>query len=282
MSLPAANLLRRAGFHVTLHCAAYARDIALWGLENGLYDALWAVGEPPPEHLDRETWGLALYRSKPTLEAFRSLRLKRCFGPYSKPASYLDFTKGLRQRRSQVVKSEMAYNLDLARGLAAWAGLDAPAFVPLPVLHLPERWTSPRPSPDWVAVLSSGGSAQNWPVERYLSWLADQRAPGSSLDFLVQGVDAEARLAALQASGILDQPGVGLVRSFDQIRDLIAYLSGAGQVLSSSTGPLHIAYAAGLPVYGIFPDEPRVESFERWQPAGYANPQRPIKLPLLG
>ncbi|GAB5467229.1 MAG: hypothetical protein Kilf2KO_02590 [Rhodospirillales bacterium] len=282
LSLPAANLVRRAGFHVTLHCAAYARDIGLWGLANDLYDALWVAGDPPPDHLDRQAWGLALYRNPVTLAGFRELGLKRRFGPYSKPASYLDFTKGLRQRRSRVAKSEMAYNLDLARGLIAWAGLQQPDFAPLPALRVPADWQAPHASPDWVAVLSSGGSAQNWPVARYLDWLAVACPSGSTLDFLVQGVDATARLRELQSSGILEEPGVGLVGAFEEVRHLIAYLAGAGQVLSSSTGPLHIAHAAGVPVYGIYPDEPRVESFARWKPDGYATGASVTRLALTG
>ncbi len=282
LSLPAANLVARAGLDVTLHCSAYARDIALWGLANGLYARVWVEGDPPPQELGREAWGLALYDAPATVRAFRALRLKRRFGPFSKLTTYLHYGKGIRQHRSRVTKSEMAYNLDLARGLLAWMGLSAPAFQPLPALRLPEGWRAPRPSPDWVAVLSSGGSARNWAVGDYLTWLAEHRRPGESLDFLVQGVDAAERLAALQASGILAEPGVGLVESFSEVRELIAYLAGAGQVLSSSTGPLHIAHAAGVPVYGIYPDQPRVESFARWKPDGYGHGAEVTLVPITG
>ncbi len=271
LSLPAANLVKRAGFRVTLHCSAYARDIGLWGLANDLYDQLWVEGEAPPADLGRATWGLSLYDNQPCKRAFRQLRLKRRFGPYSRSTTYFAYHRGLRQRRSRVAKSEMAYNLDLARAFIAWAGLTAPAFEPLPALRVPDDWPSPRPSPDWVAVLSSGGSAGNWPVERYLGWLAQHRAPGSSLDFLVQGVDAAERRQALLASGILEEPKVGLVEGFASVRDLIAYLAAAGQVLSSSTGPLHIAHAAGVPVWGLYPDAPLVETFARWKPDGYGH-----------
>ncbi len=271
LSLPAANLVKRAGFLVTLHCSGYARDIGLWGLANGLYDRLWVDGEAPPQGLDRETWGLALYDNATTLRAFRQLRLKRRFGPYSRLTTYFGYHRGLRQHRSRVAKSEMAYNLDLARALIAWAGLPVPAFEPLPALRVPADWRAPRPSPDWVAVLSSAGSAGNWPVERYLAWLAQHRAPDSSLDFLVQGVDAAERRERLEESGILSEPGVGMVDGFQTVRDLIAYLAGAGQVLSSSTGPLHIAHAAGVAVWGLYPSAPLVETFARWKPDGYGH-----------
>ncbi|MBC6405147.1 MAG: glycosyltransferase family 9 protein [Rhodospirillales bacterium] len=282
LSLPAAALVQQAGFDVTLHCSSYARDVAFWGLANGLYREVWVAGQTPPAGLDRDTWGLALYDSKITMEAFRHLRLRRRFGPYSKLPSYLHYDKGLRQRRSRVAKSEMAYNLDLVRGLIAWAGGEAPVFRPLPALRVPADWQAPRPSPDWVAVLSSGGSAKNWPVADYLAWLSDHRKAGDSLDFLVQGVDAQARRQALQDSGILQESGVGLVEGFDSVRHLIAYLAGAGQILSSSTGPLHIAHAAGVPVYGLYPEAPLVETFARWKPDGYGHGVPVTKIAITG
>jgi len=280
LSLPAAFLLKRAGYRVTLHCSAYARDVGLWGLDNALYDHVWVAGEPPPAGLGRRTWGLALQHSHDTVAAFRRLSLNRSFGPYSKLGSYFVYRQGIRQRRSRVAMSEMAYNLELARGLLRWAGRPEPRAQALPSLAVPARWRSPRPSPAGVAVIASGGSAQNWPVARYLQWLGRHRAPEESLDFLVVGIEAEQRLAELRDSGILEQPGVGLVESFPAVSALIAYLAGAGQVLSSSTGPLHIAHAAGVPVYGIYPKRPRVESFARWKPDGFGEGAPVTLVPL--
>lgn len=282
LSLPAANLVARAGLEVTLHCSAYARDIGLWGLANGLYSRLWVDGDPPPADVTRETPVLALYDSPATIGVMRALRSRRRFGPYSRATTYFRYSKGMRQHRSRVAKSEMAYNLDLVRGFLAWLGLEPPPFAPLSALKVPAEWQAPRPSPDWVAVLSSGGSARNWTVSDYLNWLAEHRRADDSLDFLVQGVDAEERLCALEASGVLQQPGVGLVENFDAVRDLIAYLAGAKQVLSSSTGPLHIAHAAGVPVYGLYPEEPRVESFARWKPDGYGHGAAVTLVPIVG
>lgn len=280
LALPAAALVRRAGFEVTLHCSAYAADVGRWGLANGLYDRVWVAGEPAPPDLGIRTWGLSLYHSQETLRAFRQIGTRQTFGPLGKLDSYLAYRQGIRQRRSRVAKSEMAYNLDLARGLIRWAGLPQPPEEALPALRVPAAWSAPRPSPDWVAVIASGGSAQNWPVPRYLDWLARRRGGGQSLDFLVMGVEAAERRAALQASGILEEPGVGLVESFPSVRALIAYLAGAGQVLSSSTGPLHIAHAAGVPVYGIYPERPKVESFARWKPDGFGGGAPVTLVPL--
>lgn len=282
LSLPAANLVERAGLEVTLHCSAYARDIGLWGLANGLYSRLWVDGDPAPGDLGRETPTLVLYDSPATTRLLKQLRSRRRFGPYSRLTTYLRYSKGIRQHRSRVAKSEMAYNLDLARGFLTWLGLEVPAFQPLPALTLPAEWSSPCPSPDWVAVLSSGGSARNWSVSDYLAWLAEHRQADESLDFLVQGVDAEERRRLLDASGILEQPGVGLVESFGQVRELIVYLAGAKQVLSSSTGPLHIAHAAGVAVFGLYPEEPRVETFARWKPDGFGHGAAVTLVPITG
>jgi ADP-heptose:LPS heptosyltransferase len=69
---------------------------------------------------------------------------------------------------------------------------------------------------------------------------------------------------------------VALQKSFATVRELIVFLSKAQLVVSSSTGPLHIAHAAGVEVLGLYPTK-RVESFDRWRPDGFWH-QAPVSL----
>ena len=263
LSLPALGLLRQAGAERrTLHCAPYARDIGDWALSNGLATGLWVAGEPlPAGTIPKDTSFLALQHSAPTASAARAFAWKRSLGPRSKLSTLWTYNRTVRQSRSRVEKSEMAYNLDLVRAFCADQNTTAPAFDPLPALIVPESWRSPEPSPEMVLVVSNRGSAANWPVERYIEVA---RASRKEVHYLVSGIDAEERAAKLREL----EPSARIIRDFPRIRDLIAYLAGAGEVVSSSTGPLHIAHAAGVPVTGIYPRK-RVESFDRWRPHGY-------------
>jgi ADP-heptose:LPS heptosyltransferase len=187
--------------------------------------------------------------------------------PRSKISTLWSYTKTLPQHRSRVEKSEMEYNVDLARALLDWAGLATPVFRGLPALKIPPTWTSPRVSPDLVVVVSNRGSAENWPLERYVKLGRDRLLKGERVDFLVNGIDAHERKEALLKSGVLSE-GAGLVEGFSRLSELICYLAASREVVSSSTGPLHLAHAAGVPVLGIYPTL-KLQSFDRWRPHGY-------------
>jgi ADP-heptose:LPS heptosyltransferase len=269
LSLPALALLRDAGLgERVLHCSAYAADLGLWALHNGLCTSLWVAGQSAPPQLGAGAIGLALFHHPASLAAFAEAEVARSYGPRSKLSSLWSYTASLRQARSRVEKSEMEYNLDLARFLLRRESLRVPEFQGVPALTLPEGWSSPVPSPGLAIVVSNGGSARNWPVSEYVQRADAALAAGQSVHFLVQGVDAVERRAELQASGVLER-GALEVGAFAELRELIAWLAGAGHVLASSTGPLHLAHAAGVSVTGIYPREPRVQRFERWRPHGY-------------
>jgi ADP-heptose:LPS heptosyltransferase len=269
LSLPTLAFLAAAGFRRRiLHCSAYAADLGLWARHNGLCEGLWVAGQAAPAEVLPGSLGLSLFHHPLSLEAFAQAEVLRSYGPRSKLSSLWSYTSSLRQARSRVAKSEMEYNLDLARFLMLKEGIRVPEFHGLPALALPPDWRSPVDSPALAIVLANGGSARNWPVAEYVARADAALAIGQSVHFLVQGVDALARRAELQASGVLERGAIE-VGAFAELRELIAYLAGAQHVLASSTGPLHLAHAAGVPVTGIYPREPRVQRFDRWRPHGY-------------
>ena len=280
LSLPTLGFLRDAGFsRRILHCAPYARDVGTWALHNGLCTDLWMAGGPSPVSLDPAgAVGLALFHCDATVAAFRGLGLKRTLGPRPKLSALWSYRWSVPQHRSRVAMSEMNYNVALARALLRHLNVEAPEFRGLPALKLPPEWRAPSSSPDLVVVVSNNGSAGNWPVESYVQVAVAALGEGRSVEVLAAGADAPARKKILEKIPEVAGGRIGLRGDFASVAELIAYLAGAREVFSSSTGPLHLAHAAGVPVRAVYPSfaAKKVESFERWRPDGYwhASPVR--------
>ncbi len=107
----------------------------------------------------------------------------------------------------------------------------------------------------------SGGSARDWPPERFAS-LAESLA-GEGVMVLVTGSAAERslvdRVISTCGSGVIGAAGVfGL-------HELAAMLSACSLFVGNSSGPLHLAVAMGTPVVGLYPQIPEIGP-RRWGP----------------
>jgi ADP-heptose:LPS heptosyltransferase len=273
LSLPALGYLRDAGVKgLWLHTSAYARPIGEWARHNGLVEGVWAEGEAVPLALvpepGRKLCGLSLFHSPECVSAFRKLGIRDTLGPRTRINALWTYRRSLAQHRSRVEKSEMAYNVDLARTWILSHGLTLPTFRGLPALEVPKDWRSPLPGAKLLIVASNGGSAHNWPMAKYLDVARsaldrDQK----SVQFLIHGNDAELRRQQFLDSDLVGR--AALLPSFARLEELVAHIASCGEIFSSSTGPLHIAHAAGRPVTGLYPKSPLVQSFARWRPDGF-------------
>lgn len=195
-------------------------------------------------------------------------------GPLSKWSSWLVLDRGVWQRRSRGGWHESEYNLRLARALAgAERDEGAGRFAPVPRLALSaaqrERGRRFRAEEaggaDTVAFVhpGSGGSALNWPPERFGEVAARLAAAGWRV-FLTGGpADGESVRRAAAAAG----PGVVNAGGRWDLREFLGVLSGGDVLVGPSTGPLHMAAALGLAVAGVYPPLP-VQSIGRWGPRG--------------
>ncbi len=110
----------------------------------------------------------------------------------------------------------------------------------------------------------SGGSARDWPVQRFaeLARLVHQTGLGP---IWVTGTGPEQGLV----DELIERSGVPLLRLDGQLNlpELAALLQRARAMVANSTGPLHLAVAVGTPVVGLYcpigPCHPR-----RWGPYG--------------
>lgn len=109
----------------------------------------------------------------------------------------------------------------------------------------------------------SGGSAERWPLERFIQLYAELK--GAGLSVVISGSEEEGK----RISDVARRQGV-VVRSIagdTDLRTLAAVLSQASTVVANSTGPLHLAAAVGTRVIGLYPGK-KVMSPKRWGPLG--------------
>jgi ADP-heptose:LPS heptosyltransferase len=113
--------------------------------------------------------------------------------------------------------------------------------------------------------LRSNGNGKEWPVRHYLSLVAS--LPADRYHFVVNGTPAEGEALRALAPSLFAMPQVTDATSGFPVAALMRTLRRADAVLSSSTGPLHLAALSGAPTVGLFVDLPGMGP-ERWGPLG--------------
>jgi len=109
----------------------------------------------------------------------------------------------------------------------------------------------------------SGGSAPNWRPERYAE-LARELVDRRGVTVVLTGSPAEKPLASHFESlgdGVIDMIGLSAVR------DMAVVISQLSVLVSSSTGPMHIAAGLGVPTVSMFCRLPARRP-ELWGPLG--------------
>lgn len=206
------------------------------------------------------------YGSARHVAAARLAGIRRRVGNGLRPYSLL-LTDRVRVHRSRPPLHEVEY----CRRLLEPLGIPA-APPPVPSLELPGAvrdragdLVGPEP---FVVVHPGGGGSAGRPSPRRFGELAraarDAALPGTRI--LVSagpGEEGQAREAAEAAGGEL------LPRAPDVLA-LAGLLSHASLVLAGSTGPLHLAAAAGAPVVGFYPRKAS-QTVERWGPQGLSS-----------
>lgn len=163
------------------------------------------------------------------------------------------FTHRVHDHRSRALYHEAEYNVRMIA--AAFGGSDTPAqLLPLPI---------PPPEPSGVFVIvhpGSGGSARDWPAERFGELAARLMQHGVAVAVTGVESDRSARNAVLKACpSAIDYCGKL------SLRELMITCANASLVCANSTGTIHVAAAAGTPVLGFYPTSPSI-SKHRWGP----------------
>lgn len=233
-----------------------------------------AVIEYTPQHFWTLCRRLRAERFDASISGFIDGRIGRllwCAGISQRiaPATKLAqiwFNRRLTQRRSQVEKTEWAYNLDLGRTLFA----DLPTDVAHPLLprELFDRFaTTPAAMPKTVVLhAGSGGSTDgNLRAADYVRLArAVAMLPNVHAVFTFGPDDGAVRetIAALLAQQNMDVP---LLPPFSSLLSLCAYLRDCTLFVSTSTGPMHLAGALNIGTVSFFGIS-RFASSLRWSP----------------
>ena len=181
------------------------------------------------------------------------------------------FTHRVHEHRQPSVMHERDYNLNLLRSI------DIP--VPdnlLPKLDIPSALREEARAvvaasgirdgrPYGVLHPGSGGSAKDWPPERFAELAFTLVSVNPDLQLLLTGSASERALLERVQQDAGSQ--VHLLERPVPLAQLAGILEGAVFTVANSTGPLHIAAAAGTPVLGLYPFE-RVTHPRRWGPLG--------------
>ncbi|RME26563.1 MAG: lipopolysaccharide heptosyltransferase family protein [Candidatus Zixiibacteriota bacterium] len=179
------------------------------------------------------------------------------------------FNHRLMHSRKANRKHEAEYNLDFLQ-----------FFNDGPTIHEPKVYPTERElrnarrilqesgvnEPFVVLHPGSGGSAENWPLRRFLELYRLLTEQGMVV--IMSGSEAEGKMISEAAMPLgLD---IRQVTGQTDLRTLAALLSLASTVVANSTGPLHLAVAVGTPVVGLYPSR-RIMSPRRWGPLGEHN-----------
>ncbi len=167
----------------------------------------------------------------------------------------------LHRRLSGLHEAEL--NVRLAE---AWAGALArlsPCVWVDPAWRLAARSLAGGVSGGTTVVLhpGSGGSAREWPLERFAA--VGRRLVDGGLEVVVTGTAEEAE----RAQSLARASGGRSVAGETSLTVLAGLLAEASSVVAASTGPLHLAAAVGTPVVGLYPPIRDARAW-RWRPLG--------------
>lgn len=282
LSLPVFTYLRQARPDLEIHALVAPGNEplvenlpGLAGLWTWSVDGTEAETRQLQQRLAAEGFAAAIllqYRRELAL-LLKGAGIGRRYGPFSRFSSWFLLNRGSWQKRSHSDRHEMDQNLDLARRFlgAAAGGVPRPEHARV---HLGagqedlgrEFRREYQLGEDYAVFIhpGSGGSALDWPVDRFAG-VANALAAQEGFHVFITGTAADARVVA-SLQPLLDGRIRLLVDRYN-LRDFLGVLTGADYFVGPSTGPLHMAAGLGVATVGIFPPV-RTMSPGRWGPRG--------------
>ncbi len=216
---------------------------------------------------------ISLFSEFRTAFALWLARVPVRIAPATKIAQILHNVR-ISQRRSESLKPEYEYNLDLAQQFINLNGDKTDRTTQPPYLKINDTDTQQRKSnylsehglgQDTKLIIihpGTGGSAINLSLEQYTN-LASDIATGKKCHFIITAGPAEHQIATK-----LDNMMHGLDRAIqlsqDGLVEFTKFITIADLFISGSTGPLHIAGATNTPTLAFYPYKKSATSL-RWQ-----------------
>jgi len=194
-------------------------------------------------------------------------RVAKRIGVLSKWDSFIFLNTGLRQKRSQAIKHEADYNLDLVKQIAPGKILASTA----PILRLkadsqPECLAQHQLESKKYVVVHPGmaGSALNWPTRYYINLIA-KLTPQYKV--VLTGTPADEPWIKDIREHYKNDSQVICLQNKLNTRQLLYILEQAHAVFAPSTGVIHMAASLGTQVFGFY-SPIRVQTATRWGARG--------------
>jgi len=208
---------------------------------------------------------VALYPERHISRMFYQLHIPHRVGTAGRFHSVF-FNHRLMHSRKANKKHEQEYNLDFLKYFKDGPTVTTPRVHPTrkELDHARRLLKEVGVDGDFVVVHpGSGGSADRWPMERFVEFYRELEKEG--VPAVVTGSEEEGR----QIDEVAARLGVRLrsITGSTDLRTLAAVLSRANLAVANSTGPLHLAVAVGTRVVGLYPRR-KIMSPVRWGPVG--------------
>ena len=224
---------------------------------------------------------ISLYSEMRTSIALWLAGVKVRVGPSTKLAQ-LFLNNKLRQKRSQSLKPEFEYNVDLVRHYINLSGDTCTESLVPPYLKfdkeqihsLKTKYLEKHRVPESAKLIiihpGTGGSAINLSLDQYAE-LARNITAHTEVFFIITAGPGELEMAE-QLSGLLSGVKHGTYQSTGGIVEFCKFISLCDLFISGSTGPLHIAGALDVNTAAFYPARKSATSL-RWQTTNAADKQ---------
>lgn len=208
---------------------------------------------------------IALYSNNQILKLALKSRAKYRIGPLSKPLSWFVYNKGIRQHRSESLKNEAEYNLDLIRHLDEEL-FDSKKITidPIPYGKLNHNkivsYLDKNNIYNYVVVHPfSGGSTKNFQLNEYISLINKIHEKWPDKQIVISSSEGDKK----EAEYIASQCSNTYVYTAKSILELAALIDKCRLYIGASTGPSHIAGNLGKKCVCIYPAY-KFLSHRRW------------------
>jgi len=201
-------------------------------------------------------------------------------GPLSSWHSFLFLTEGLRQKRSQSIKHEFDYNLDLVLSLT---GPLSENVKPGDLIFRIQKPHSSKKLEQFnlgsrFVVVHPGmaGSALNWPQAKYIERINELIE--DQFVVAITGTNADQPYLSQIEPEFREHPKVRWLVGKIDLKDLVEVIYFSEFVIAPSTGVAHLTASVGKRLYSIF-SPIKVHHPTRWGPRGVSPEQISIFTP---
>ena len=208
---------------------------------------------------------IALYSNNQILKLALKSGAKYRIGPLSKPLSWFVYNKGIRQHRSESIKNEAEYNLDLVKNMNKELFESQKITIePIPYGKLNHNkivsFLDAHSIYNYVVVHPfSGGSTKNFKIDEYIKLINKIHEKWPDKQIVISSAESDKK----EAEYIAQHCSNTYVYTAKSILELAALIDKCRLYIGASTGPSHIAGNLKKKCVCIYPAY-KVLSSTRW------------------